>query len=99
LRKRCHPALIDKSRAAEPAAKLDVLLSRIEESRDEDHKALVFSQFTSFLALVRRRLDAAGVNYEYLDGQTRDRASVSSASRRIRRAGCFSSASRPGGSA
>jgi SNF2 family DNA or RNA helicase len=37
------------------------------------HKALVFSQFTSFLALVRSRLDRAGITYEYLDGRTRDR--------------------------
>ncbi len=39
----------------------------------EGHKAVVFSQFTSFLALVRERLDAAGLQYEYLDGRTRDR--------------------------
>ena len=36
---------------------------------DEGHKALVFSQFTSLLALVRQRLDAEGITYEYLDGQ------------------------------
>jgi len=40
---------------------------------DEGHKALVFSQFTSLLAIVRERLDADGVTYEYLDGATRDR--------------------------
>ena len=40
---------------------------------DEGHKALVFSQFTSLLAIVRQQLDAAGIVYEYLDGQTRDR--------------------------
>src|SRR5205085_5241803 len=39
----------------------------------EGHKALVFSQFTSFLALLRKRLDAAKTTYEYLDGKTRDR--------------------------
>ena len=39
----------------------------------EGHKALVFSQFTSLLAIVRERLDAAGMVYEYLDGATRDR--------------------------
>jgi SNF2 family DNA or RNA helicase len=39
----------------------------------EGHKALVFSQFTTFLALVRARLDAAGTTYEYLDGRTRNR--------------------------
>jgi len=34
------------------------------------HKALVFSQFTDFLALLRERLDAAGLHYQYLDGST-----------------------------
>ena len=34
------------------------------------HKALVFSQFTDFLALLRERLDSAGLSYQYLDGST-----------------------------
>ena len=69
----CHPGLIDGKRAKEPSAKLEVLLPRLLELREEGHKALVFSQFTSFLALVRTALDAAQVSYEYLDGKTRDR--------------------------
>ena len=35
---------------------------------------LVFSQFTSFLAIVRERLDREKITYEYLDGRTRNRA-------------------------
>jgi hypothetical protein len=70
----CHPGLIDARRADESSAKLDVLLPRLAELRAEGHKALVFSQFTSFLALVRARLDAEKVIYEYLDGQVDDRA-------------------------
>jgi SNF2 family DNA or RNA helicase len=69
----CHPGLIDRGRVDEPAGKLDVLLPRLREVIAEGHKALVFSQFTSFLAIVRRRLDAERIAYEYLDGQTRDR--------------------------
>ncbi len=34
------------------------------------HKALVFSQFTDFLALLRERLDDSGLSYQYLDGST-----------------------------
>jgi SNF2 family DNA or RNA helicase len=41
---------------------------------DEGHKALVFSQFTSLLALLRPVLEAEQITYEYLDGRTRDRA-------------------------
>ena len=51
-----------------------MLLPRLLEAIEEGHKALVFSQFTSFLALLRPRLDASGIAYEYLDGRTRDRA-------------------------
>ena len=69
----CHPGLIDKKRVGESSAKLDTLLERLNEVTQEGHKALVFSQFTSLLAIVRKRLDDAGVVYEYLDGDTRDR--------------------------
>lgn len=70
----CHPGLIDKSRTDEPSAKLDLLTSQLADVVDEGHKVLVFSQFTSLLAILRKRLDADGVPYEYLDGRTRDRA-------------------------
>ncbi len=69
----CHPALIDKKLTEAPSAKLDALLPRLAEVIDEGHKALVFSQFTSFLSLVKKQLDKDGVVYEYLDGKTRDR--------------------------
>jgi superfamily II DNA or RNA helicase len=70
----CHPGLIDPAFAGEPSAKLEALFEEIREVLAGGHKALVFSQFTRFLALVRARLDAEGLVYEYLDGQTRDRA-------------------------
>ncbi len=69
----CHTGLLDEKQAGQPSAKLDTLLEQLEELREEGHKALVFSQFTSLLAIVRQRLDVAGVRYEYLDGATRDR--------------------------
>ena len=69
----CHPGLIDKKRSAEPSAKLDLLLPQLNEVLQEGHKALVFSQFTSMLAILRDRLDQDKIPYEYLDGRTRDR--------------------------
>jgi superfamily II DNA or RNA helicase len=69
----CHPGLVDARRAKDPSAKLDLLVPSLIESIEEGHKALVFSQFTSFLALLRTRLDREQMTYEYLDGQTRDR--------------------------
>ena len=69
----CHPGLIDPKRAKDASAKLDVLLPHIAQAVEEGHKTLVFSQFTSLLAILRTRLDADGIPYEYLDGRTRDR--------------------------
>ena len=70
----CHPALVAGSiDDVTPNAKLDVLLPRLSEVTEEGHKAIVFSQFTSFLALLRKQLDDEGISYAYLDGQTRDR--------------------------
>jgi SNF2 family DNA or RNA helicase len=69
-----HPGLVDPARAHEPSAKLDILLPQLAEVLEEGHKALVFSQFTSMLAILRDKLDQQQIRYEYLDGQTRDRA-------------------------
>ena len=69
-----HPGLIDPSRTGESSAKLDVLLPQLQEVIEEGHKALVFSQFTSMLSILRRQLDEQTITYEYLDGKTRDRA-------------------------
>ncbi len=69
----CHPGLIDKKRVGESSAKLEALIEQLEEVLQSGHKALVFSQFTSLLAIVRKRLDAMGIVYEYLDGKTKDR--------------------------
>jgi SNF2 family DNA or RNA helicase len=70
----CHPGLIDKAkRSGDSSAKLDTLLPRLQEVVDGGHKTLVFSQFTSMLAIVKKRLDDEGISYTYLDGRTRDR--------------------------
>ncbi len=71
----CHPGLIDVKRSGEPSAKLELLLEQLHEVMGSGQKALVFSQFTSLLKIVRDRLDSEGVVYEYLDGQTQDRQS------------------------
>jgi len=69
----CHPGLIDKRKIGEPSSKIDTLLAQLDQVLEEDHKALVFSQFTSLLAILRERLDAQQIPYAYLDGRTRDR--------------------------
>src|SRR5262249_37538676 len=68
-----HPGLIDKERVNEDSVKLDMLLPQLLELFEEDHKVLVFSQFTSFLSILREQLGKEKIEYEYLDGKTRDR--------------------------
>lgn len=71
-----HPALIDERHAPIGSSKLDALLTRLTEVIAEGHRALVFSQFTSFLSLAADRLDAAGIAYAHLDGSTLRRGEV-----------------------
>jgi SNF2 family DNA or RNA helicase len=65
----CHPRLVDKS-WTKSSAKLELLMSLIEELREGEHRALVFSQFVKHLTVVRESLDQLGISYQYLDGST-----------------------------
>ena len=64
----------DESRDAVASAKLDAFRELIEETMDDGHRLLVFSQFTSLLALLRQELDAQNIPYAYLDGTMHLRA-------------------------
>ena len=72
----CHPGLIDADRMDAPSSKVDALMEKLEEVVAAGHKALVFSQFTTLLEIVRRRLEKSKIRHAYLDGQTRDRQGV-----------------------
>ena len=69
----CHGGLLDEKRARESSSKFDLLVPQLTEIVAEGHKALVFSQFTTLLGLLKPQLDQEKIVYEYLDGQTRDR--------------------------
>ncbi|QWC86559.1 DEAD/DEAH box helicase [Nocardioidaceae bacterium] len=70
------PVLLDEEHEGVGAAKTDVLVDHLRDVVAEGHKALVFSQFTTYLRRVRERLDAAGLHTHYLDGATRRRGDV-----------------------
>jgi non-specific serine/threonine protein kinase len=73
LRQICnHPRLVDPKFKGE-SGKFELLAETLETLQAEGHRALVFSQFVQMLSIVREALDARGVPYCYLDGQTRDR--------------------------
>jgi SNF2 family DNA or RNA helicase len=69
-------ALVEEDYAGIGSAKVDVLVDHLLELSAEGHRALVFSQFTSFLSRVRDRLDREGIASSYLDGSTRRRGDV-----------------------
>ena len=69
-------SLVDEEYAGVSSAKLDALFEQLEDVTTEGHRALIFSQFTSFLKKAAARLDAAGIPYAYLDGSTRNRGEV-----------------------
>jgi superfamily II DNA or RNA helicase len=71
-----HAALVDEKHHAVASAKIEALAEQLHDVVDGGHRALVFSQFTGFLAHVRARLDAEGIEYCYLDGKTRNRSAV-----------------------
>lgn len=68
--------LVDEQHADLPSAKLDVLFEQLVDVLAEGHRALVFSQFTSFLGKAAARFEHAGIPYEYLDGSTTKRGEV-----------------------
>jgi non-specific serine/threonine protein kinase len=68
----CHPKLVEKDFKGD-SGKFGAVVEMMETLQSEGHKALVFSQFTTLLGLLREELDARRLPYVYLDGRTRDR--------------------------
>lgn len=75
LRQICDsPALLQEGiRLSDSSSKIDTLLEEIE-NKSPRHKILVFSQFVTMLDLIREKLQERNIPFEYLTGQTRDRA-------------------------
>jgi superfamily II DNA or RNA helicase len=72
----CDPRLMklpDTDFDADDSGKLGALREIIDEAVDGNHRVLVFSQFVEMLNHIRAALDTDGVQYEYLDGSTKDR--------------------------
>jgi hypothetical protein len=73
-----HAALVpgQSAQSATTSSKVEALLEALQTAAADGHKALVFSQWTSFLDLVEPHLQRAGLAFLRLDGSTRDRAGV-----------------------
>jgi len=65
----CSPHLV-KNTLPRQSAKTEEITGLLQNLANGGHKALVFSQFTSFLDIIRETLNANGMEYLYLDGST-----------------------------
>ncbi|MGL4293544.1 MAG: DEAD/DEAH box helicase [Bacteroidales bacterium] len=65
----CHRSLIYPDYEGS-SSKTNVFMELVHELIENNHRALVFSQFTSHLALIKKELDRYGIRYLYLDGST-----------------------------
>ncbi|MGH7956144.1 MAG: SNF2-related protein, partial [Opitutaceae bacterium] len=77
----CDPRLVAPESSADFSAKLDSFNELLAEAVDDGHRVLVFSQFTSLLALLRTELDAQQIAHCYLDGSMPTRARQSEVDR------------------
>ena len=60
----------------ESSGKLAMFGELLEEAMDGGHRVLVFSQFTTMLALLKDKLTAENIEFCYLDGATTNRGAV-----------------------
>ena len=65
----CDSSLVDSSITL-VNSKLNALIDTVKNIIENGHKALVFSQFVSFLDIIRQRIKAENISYQYLDGST-----------------------------
>ena len=69
----CDPRLIDSDFSADQSAKLNAFRELLYTCLEGGHRMLVFSQFVKVLQLLKAELEAASLNYCYLDGSSKDR--------------------------
>nr|ACP17919.1 putative non-specific serine/threonine protein kinase [Pseudomonas nitroreducens] len=69
----CDPRLLQPDLPATHSGKLSALLEMLDELLAEGRRVLLFSQFTSMLALIQAQLQARNIPYALLTGETRDR--------------------------
>ena len=69
----CDPRLIEEGREIHSSAKLDFVMELVPTLLDAGRRILIFSQFTSMLALIEEKFREAEIDYLKLTGETRDR--------------------------
>jgi SNF2 family DNA or RNA helicase len=68
LRQLCLDPSIIMNEYGGGSSKIEALVELLHQSIEEGHRILVFSQFTSVLKNIGKRLDKEGICFSYLDG-------------------------------
>ncbi len=66
-------SLVDEAFRDVAPTKFDALIEQLNEIITEGHRTLIFSQFTTVLKRLAKRIEVEGLDYLYLDGATKDR--------------------------
>lgn len=73
----CSPELLKlEDKKDVPSEKVDVLFEMLPTLIEEGRKILLFSQFTSMIAILEKELEKREIGYVTLTGKTKDRKSV-----------------------
>jgi SNF2 family DNA or RNA helicase len=72
----CHPGLVNKEYLDLSSSKIITLMENVESLIQRGEKVLIFSQFTSFLSIIKEELIAKSIGHAYLDGKTNKREEV-----------------------
>ncbi|WP_270648204.1 DEAD/DEAH box helicase, partial [Paeniclostridium hominis] len=76
LRQLCLDPSIKVENYKGNSGKIDVLNELIKENIENNHKILIFSQFTSVLQNISKELEKENISYLYLDGRTNPKERV-----------------------
>ena len=68
LRRACCDSSLVDDKIELPNSKLEAFDEIVGELKENNHRALVFSQYVGYLEIVKKRLDKQNVKYQYLDG-------------------------------
>lgn len=66
----CSPQLLDRGYSG-PSGKIKATMNLIKDEMADNHKILLFSQFTSALAILKEKLANAGIKYFVIEGKTK----------------------------
>jgi SNF2 family DNA or RNA helicase len=66
----CDPSLFIENYEGE-SSKLNLLDELVDELLEGGHRTVIFSQFTSMLAIIKKLLESKGIDYYSLDGSTK----------------------------